>query len=203
MADVRSFVAVPLPGELQARVAAAAEEMARDLAGVKWARKPENLHVTLKFLGPVAETRLTALGEALATQLAATPRFRIELRAMGAFPSARHASVLWAGIDDVQRGLAGVAAAVETVAADFGFAREQRPFTGHVTVGRAQVRGRGARGVDARTALAKFAGRDFGGTVVEEVHLYESRLGGGPNHDGSTYVLRSRATLGPSVSKFN
>jgi 2'-5' RNA ligase len=55
-----------------------------------------------------------------------------------------------------------------------------------VTVGRAK-----GRGVDARAALDAFATRDFGGTTVDEVHVYESRLGG----EGSTYVLRSRAAL--------
>jgi 2'-5' RNA ligase len=79
-----------------------------------------------------------------------------------------------------------VAEVVEGVGERFGFAREQRAFTGHVTVGRSK-----GRGVDARTALDAFAGRDFGATTVDEVHLYESQLGG----DGSTYVLRSRAAL--------
>jgi 2'-5' RNA ligase len=195
MADVRSFVAVPLPIDLQTRVAAAADEMGNVLAGVKWSRRTENLHVTIKFLGPVAEEKLAALGTALGAALVAIPRFRIEVRGMGAFPSARHANVLWVGIDEPQRGLAGglvgLSAAVETVAAGFGFAAEHRPFTGHVTIGRSK-----GRGVDARAALAAFAARDFGGTVVHEVHVYESRLGG----EGSTYVLRSRAELGPAIS---
>jgi 2'-5' RNA ligase len=194
MADVRSFVAVPLPGELQARVAAVSEELAGDLTGIKWSRKTENLHVTVKFLGAVAEETLAAIAETLAGALAKVPRFSIELRGMGAFPSVRHAKVVWAGIDDPDRGLPQVAAAVESVAAGFGFPPEQRPFTGHVTVGRAQ--NRSSRGVDAEAALARFAGRSFGETAVDEVHVYESRLG----RDGSTYVLRSRASLGSAVS---
>jgi 2'-5' RNA ligase len=79
-----------------------------------------------------------------------------------------------------------VAVVVEGLGERYGFAREQRTFTGHVTVGRSK-----GRGVDARAALEAFVGRTFGGTNVEEVHLYESRLGG----EGSTYVLRSRAAL--------
>jgi 2'-5' RNA ligase len=106
---------------------------------------------------------------------------------MGAFPSPRKASVVWAGVEDGARGLNAVADVVEGVGERFGFAREQRPFTGHITVGRSKGRG----GVDARRALDVFAGRAFGGTTVDEVHVYESRLGG----EGSTYVLRSRAAL--------
>ena len=154
--------------------------------GVKWSRKVENLHITVKFLGQIDEAKLTALAEDLARSLAPLPRFPLELRGMGAFPSPRKANVVWAGVEDVARGLAAVADAVEGVGERFGVAREQRAFTGHVTVGRAK-----GRGVDARAALDAVATRAFGATTIEEVHIYESRLGG----EGSTYVLRSRAAL--------
>jgi 2'-5' RNA ligase len=183
---VRSFVAVPLPGEIQSRIFAAAQELARELPDVKWSRKVENLHITVKFLGQVDEAKLTAFADGLAQALVPVPRFRLELRGVGAFPSPRKANVVWAGVEDVTRGLASVAEVVEGVGERLGFAREQRTFTGHVTVGRAK-----GRGVDARRALDAFAARDFGGTTVEAVHVYESRLGG----EGSTYVLRSRAAL--------
>jgi len=186
--SVRSFVAVPLPEKIQADIFAAAQELSRRLPqlGVKWAGKVENLHITVKFLGQIEEEKLTALAEDLARTVAPLPRFRLELRGMGAFPSPRKANVVWAGVEDGARGLTAIAEAVEGVGERFGFGREQRAFTGHVTVGRSK-----GRGVDARTALDAFAGRSFGATTVEEVHVYESRLGG----EGSTYVLRSRAAL--------
>ena len=185
---VRSFVAVPLPDAIRTNILAAADEMARALpeSGIKWFRKVENLHITVKFLGQVDEAKLAALADELGRALAPMPRFPLEVRRMGAFPSAHKANVVWVGVDDTTRGLAGVAGAVEGVGERLGFARAQRPFTGHVTVGRAK-----GRGVDARRALDAFADRDFGGTTVDEVHVYESRLGG----EGSTYVLRSRAAL--------
>ena len=184
--SMRSFVAVPLPGEIQSRILGTAQELARDLPEVKWSRKVENLHITIKFLGQIDEAKLIALADELARAIAPLPRFRLELRRMGAFPSARHANVLWVGADDVEHGLAAVAEAVEGVGERFGIAREQRAFTGHVTVGRSK-----GRGVDARAALARLAERSFGAASVDEVHVYESRLGG----EGSTYVLRSRAAL--------
>ena len=186
--SVRSFVAVPLPEKIQADIFAAAQELLRRLLqlGVKWAGKVENLHITVKFLGQIEEEKLTALAEDLARTVAPLPRFRLELRGMGAFPSPRKANVVWAGVEEGARALKAVAEAVDGVGDRFGFPREQRPFTGHVTVGRSK-----GRGVDARAALDAFAGRAFGATTVEEVHVYESRLGG----EGSTYVLRSRAAL--------
>ena len=189
---IRSFVAVPLPERVRANVAAAAGQMARALPGVRWSRKVENLHVTIKFLGPVEEARLAAFGDALAESLAGLPRFEIEVRGMGAFPSPRKANVLWAGVaEDAGRSrLGAVAAVVEETAARLGIGeREHRPFRGHVTVGRSKL------AVDARTALAPFDGRAFGVAPVGEALILESQLGG----DGSTYVLRHTAALGSKI----
>jgi RNA 2',3'-cyclic 3'-phosphodiesterase len=182
---LRSFVAVPLPVVIQTEIAEAARTLARDLPAVKWARKTENLHITVKFLGPVTEARLAELGAALGQALHAVPSFGLGVRGFGAFPSPRTAKVVFAGIEDPDRELAAVAEVVETVSARFGVAREERPFSGHVTIGRSRT------GVDAQAALAPWAGRGFGTVAVDEVHVYESRLGG----EGSTYVLRGRAKL--------
>ena len=198
---VRSFVAIPLPGDVQATVFGAGQALARALPTVKWARKVENLHVTLKFLGPVSLGRLEALAEALSAALASLAPFRVDVRGLGAFPTARRANVIWAGVQETQVGeeagaarLARVAAAVEEAASGVGLGPpERRPFTAHVTVGRCKG------GVDARAALAAWADRGFGAAPVDEVHLYESQLG----KDASTYVLRSRVSLGRTVNSFN
>jgi 2'-5' RNA ligase len=183
---LRSFIAVPLPGAVQTEIAARARVLALDLPDVKWSKKPENLHVTVKFLGDVAADRLDALGAALATALAPVRPFGFAVRGFGAFPSLDRAQVLFADVDDAGRALAAVAGIVETVTADFGFRHEERPFTGHITVGRSKA------GVDARAALAPVASRALGAVEVTALHVYESRLGG----EGSTYVLRCRAALG-------
>jgi 2'-5' RNA ligase len=183
---IRSFVAVPLPADLQSRVFEAARELAQALPGVRWTRKVENLHVTIKFLGPASEVQLAALGESLQQELAKLPRFRLQLHRMGAFPTSRHASVLWAWADDVDGGLAALTEAVETIAEQHGFPRERRQKIGHVTVGRAK-----GGGVDARAALDAFVNREFGSIVADEIRVYESQLGG----EGSTYVLRHTAAL--------
>jgi 2'-5' RNA ligase len=181
---LRSFIAVPLPGAVQTDIADAALDLSRALPGVSWSKKPENLHVTMKFLGPVAVDRLGAIGAALDEALAEVAPFDIALRRWGAFPSTRSARVVFAAVDDAGS-LAEVAEIVESVSERFGFPREKRPFTGHVTVGRAKAN------VDARAALERDADRAFGRVKVDEVHIYESHLGRG----GSTYVLRHRAPL--------
>ena len=193
---IRSFVAVPLPASVRTNLLAAAGELARALPqkDVKWSRKIENLHVTIKFLGPVEETKLATFGGALAVSLQALPPFGIEVRGLGAFPSARKANVLWAGVaDDGRLGL--VAEVVEETAARLGIGeRSTRPFRAHVTVGRSK------QGVDARAALAPFGERAFGAASVDEALVFESRLGSGPDSVGSTYILRHKAALGSHSS---
>lgn len=196
---IRSFVAVPLPERVRVNVFAAAGELARALppgqgGKVKWSRKIENLHVTIKFLGPVEETKLASFGGALAASLQTLPPFGIEVRGMGAFPSPRKANVLWAGVADDGR-LGVVAEAVEEAAARLGIGeRSNRPFRAHVTVGRSK------QGVDARAALAPFGERPFGAASVDEALVFESRLGSGPDSVGSTYILRHKAALGSHSS---
>jgi RNA 2',3'-cyclic 3'-phosphodiesterase len=187
---IRSFVAVPLPESIRADVFAAAGELSRALPGVKWSRKIENLHVTIKFLGPVEAAKLEKFGAALAERLAGTPRFGVDVRGMGAFPSARKANVLWAGVSDNGGGLDAVAAIVEEAAGRLAIGeRSNRPFRAHVTVGRSKG------GVDARAALASLGERAFGAASVDEVCVFESQLGG----DGSTYILRHTAALGSKI----
>jgi 2'-5' RNA ligase len=181
---LRSFVAVPLPGAVQTEIA----EAARELSGVKWSKKPENFHVTLKFLGAVAAERLAALQEALTPALADVAPFELEVRGFGAFPSDQEATVLFAGVEDGQGRLERLAATVEAVATRLGFDRDERRFTGHVTVGRSK------EGCDVHAALEPLTARAFGAVAVEEIHVYESRLSPLP-HEPSTYVLRHRVPL--------
>jgi 2'-5' RNA ligase len=201
----RSFIAVPLPTRVQAAIFEAAQSLAGRLPEVKWSRKVANLHVTLRFLGAIAEPLLARYAASLAEVAGALPAFRLGLRGFGAFPSVDEANVIWAGVDDRSGGLGRLAAAARQVAERLGDgapeasgrrprapvrSRPSRPFHGHVTVGRTSGRA-SRRGIDARAALAPFAERGWGEVSVDEVHLYESILGG----DGSTYVLRGTATL--------
>jgi RNA 2',3'-cyclic 3'-phosphodiesterase len=187
---VRSFIAVPLPEEVRARILSMPAGLSDALPNVRWQSKIENLHITLKFLGDVTEETLGALATALQDELDSITKFGIRVRGLGAFPSESKANIFWVGIDDPSGGLEVVAEIAEATAERFGFARENRPWRPHITIGR------NGRGVDARRALRGLADETLGSTTVDEIHVYESQLGGGPENKGSTYVLRSRARLG-------
>jgi 2'-5' RNA ligase len=173
VASVRTFVAVLLSDEVRAALAGAIGHLRSRAREVAWVA-PENLHVTLKFLGAVDEERLPAVGQALAAVAAAARGFELVIAGLGAFPTPTRPRVLWAGIDAGADALASLARAVEGALAGLGFPREERPFVGHVTLGRVREP---RRDPGLARALAAAADRAFGRTAVDRLTLMRSDLG--------------------------
>ncbi len=193
---MRVFAAVELPEEVRARVSAASREL---LAGVLAAKSvaEENLHVTVRFVGEVAETAVGPLLDAVREAGATVPRTTAEARGFGAFPDARRPRVVWAGIDDPRGALAAVEAAISERLGVLGHAREDRPYSAHVTVARMRVGvrvGQGARDLGALRSRIKAAERDppvFGAVPLTSVTVFKSELG----RDGSRYTALARFPL--------
>jgi 2'-5' RNA ligase len=234
---IRAFIGLPLPAEVRASIWSATRRLEVVFGAgpnakpqdakpdIRWIRKPENLHVTLKFLGQIAVSRLDALTSALTLALADVSPFEARIAGFGAFPDPAEATVIWAGIiedasgsltalaDAVARTVTGVAASdsdaspVPAAPAPGQADRRSRPpavvgpFRAHVTVGRCR------RPFDARLAFRTVDSQEFGAFAVEAVDLYESILAvtAAPgvaqagfqavSGEGSTYVLRGRAGL--------
>jgi 2'-5' RNA ligase len=129
-----------------------------------------NLHVTLKFLGQIDEARVDAIGDALIAAARRTPAFDVNVRGLGAFPTATRARILWAGLAPAAP-LVSLAAAVDAALAGLGIARESRPFAAHVTLGRVRESRRNPALADA---LARPA--DCGRLAVTRISLMRSEL---------------------------
>src|SRR5262249_57587409 len=96
---MRCFVAVALPATVRERLGAARDELRRRApdADVRWV-STEGLHITLKFLGEVAEDRLVEVERALSGGAGRHPALPLAARGLGAFPPPRIARVIWAGV---------------------------------------------------------------------------------------------------------
>jgi RNA 2',3'-cyclic 3'-phosphodiesterase len=105
------------------------------VAGARWV-PVQNIHVTLAFLGRVDDGHVAAISAAIADAVQDHIDFTARLGELGAFPSIRRARVIWAGLDDPTRGLAGLAGSVADALEPLGFAREARPFQPHATIAR-------------------------------------------------------------------
>lgn len=149
--------------------------------------RPENLHITVKFLGDVADEQREAVVTAMATAasgLSPTP-YRIE--GVGAFPKKGAPRVIWAGIRGELTGLAGAVGQLDRALEPVGFAPERRGWTAHLTLARSRSPG-GARKIHAwmgehRDALLAQDG------VFRDFRLMRSTLG----PTGPTYELDASA----------
>lgn len=185
---IRTFVAVNLAPGLKETLAQVQERLKAARADVTWVR-PENLHLTLKFLGQVEETRLAAVGEAVAAATRGYGSFRLVLGGLGAFPQPRAARVVWIGVSEGAQALAALQARVEGGLESLGFPREERPFTGHLTLGR--VRGPRHR-EQLAMALTSMPAEPLGEMVLHRIELMKSDLGPG----GARYSVLQSFPLG-------
>jgi 2'-5' RNA ligase len=186
--SVRVFCAIELPVEVRERVA---EHMARlrdawPKVRASWERA-EKLHITLKFLGEIEQTRVEALMRAAARAVEDVPCFELSIEGAGAFPPRGNPRVLWLGVTDRSGGLALLARRLEDECAREGFAREERPFHPHLTIARL----RAPEGARRLVAFHQEMGFEAQGFEVTRLILIRSELGPG----GSRYTELSQHNL--------
>ena len=131
---MRTFIAIELPQEIKSALSNIQAELKQAHADVKWV-KPENIHLTLKFLGEIDETlveKICAILEGIARQN--TP-FNLSLSNLGAFPKLNYPRVIWIGVTNDQP-VVKIAQEIEKEAVEIGLPRESRPFSSHITLGR-------------------------------------------------------------------
>jgi 2'-5' RNA ligase len=133
----RLFIAIDISEQARSLVASRIDQLKRRFTNVRvsWT-KPENLHLTVKFLGDVEESRITELVKMVAGAASALSPIQAELNGPGVFPSERKPKVLWLGITDPQGSIRMAAAVIEKACEKIGFAPELRPFRPHLTIGR-------------------------------------------------------------------
>jgi 2'-5' RNA ligase len=183
---VRGFVAVLLPDDVRARLAATAAELRARAPGLAWVRA-DNLHLTLRFLGGVEPAMLEKVREGVAVAATTVAPFAVALGGLGGFPSARAPRVVWAGVVAGGEGLGALHAALEAALVARGIPGEARAFHAHVTLARAREP-RGGGGL----ASALGAGIRFGEIRVAALHLMRSEL----DPRGARYSVLMEAPLG-------
>lgn len=196
IAGIRAFVAILLPDTVRAALGVEIERLRTFGRNVSWVA-PDNLHVTLKFLGNVEPARLDDAVSALTVAAAAVAPFELAIVGLGAFPSPTRPRVLWAGLAAGADAAAKLARSVDSALAGHGFPPEDRPFAGHVTLGRV----REPRG-DPRlaSALTAGAGHRFGGLPVDRFALMRSDLSSRGAHYSIVAAWPLSASPDPSTT---
>jgi 2'-5' RNA ligase len=188
MARVRTFLGIDVGAKIRNRLVALQEDLALDLPQVKWV-EPDNLHVTLLFLGEVDQREVLDICRAAQKAVVDMPAFTMSVEGTGCFPNARRPHVVWVGVGKGVQEVCAVHDAIEKPLVNLGcYRREARAFTPHVTLGR--IRGE-APGDAVAQALAKHSAWNGGEVLVRDVHVMSSELTG----DGPIYTVMSRAKL--------
>ncbi len=135
MEKIRTFIAIKLTPEIISNISRVQEELKRTSAQVKWV-KPENIHLTLKFLGYITKEELEKVKLATREALKLLAPFEVRVYGLSAFPKIEYPRVIWVGIDRGEEELRKIASNLEERLMIIGFAKEKRTFSPHLTLGR-------------------------------------------------------------------
>ena len=184
---MRTFIAVEITGSALEAVLRYEEQLRQFPAKVRWAR-PEQMHLTLKFLGEIEEAQAEAVAEALKDLTGENQAFEAELKGLGGFPNLRRPNILCAGVEAGRAELTRLADQVERALEGLGFKREKRPYSPHLTLGRVKS----IKGLDPVCKKLEADGdRSFGAFSVGEIVFFKSVL----SPSGAEYTALGRFEL--------
>lgn len=184
---MRLFVAVEVCPEVRKKLLEIQEEFQRTslfLNKAKWV-KPENLHLTLKFLGEVSQENLNTLRSALIKSIQGVKSFEIEIQGLGCFPQVKSVRLLWAGVSQGAGQLKKLAEEVEKNTASAGFAPSDKTFSPHLTLARfpSYSEKRMSQHLsNFSKKISSYNSLSFGKTTVSKIDLIESVLSASGPH---------------------
>jgi 2'-5' RNA ligase len=174
----RIFVGIALPDDLQGHLQDWVAEARAALPFQKWTH-PQDVHVTLQFLGDSSPEAALALGAELRQLAQDTAPLQLRVAGLGTFGAPAAPNVLWAGLAGDLDALSALQAQVERASARHGFQAEARAYRPHLTLARR------ARGPVSRAALDA-AALSLGGEavwLVQDIVLYRSHSGRKPAYE--------------------
>lgn len=189
---LRTFIAIPLSPQVVAKLGDVQRALRRTCPerAVSWV-KPENIHLTLFFLGNILPERRPPIETALSVVARNVRPFTFSVQGAGAFPNLNRPRVIWVGMEEPSGQLALLHRAVNEAMASVGFQPENRPFSPHLTLGR--IRRRASR-EDARAVgdtLRQVEVGHLGDVTVEELIFFRSVL----KSSGAEYTPLAKFTI--------
>ncbi len=188
---IRSFIAIELPARTVEMLAAIQEKLKQSRARVRWV-KANSIHLTLKFLGNIHPDQVDDIAAVTARAVRNEPLLTLRAAGLGAFPSQRNPRVIWVGIEGEVKRLTHIQTRLEHDLVPLGFAREQRGFRAHLTLGRVKDKRNRQALIEA---MIKLETVEFDFFDVTEIILYKSDL----RPTGAIYTKLHRMPLDAST----
>jgi len=132
---IRSFIAFELPDAVVSLLDNVQQGLKSLPLKAKWVR-PQNIHLTLKFLGNIDPANIEDIGQAMADAAGDFAPFTLTVVGIGFFPGIKRPRVVWAGLGGETEVLLNLQRKLVQRVAAIGFPKEKRPFKAHLTLGR-------------------------------------------------------------------
>ena len=130
---MRLFIAISLNSEIQRELSNLQKSLVSS-KGIRWV-KPQNIHLTLNFLGEVDEQRISLIKEAIQRATRGVSPFSLSFGGLGAFPNLKAPRVIWVGLKS-EKEVVSLQQRLEKELSRIGFSPEKRKFQPHLTLGR-------------------------------------------------------------------
>jgi len=132
---MRAFIAIELPKDIRDSLCLLQEAFKQTGSDVKWV-EPQNIHLTLKFLGERDEKRIKQIEEVVEEVAKENRAFTMRINSIGAFPRLEAPRVIWVGLGKGEMETVKIAQELDEKIATLGIPKEERPFSSHITIGR-------------------------------------------------------------------
>ena len=171
MSNIRTFIAVQPSERVIRNVEQVIQRLQSTGAAYKWV-PPQNLHVTLNFVGNVVDTEVPEFCRSFQQAIAGVPRFELSLHGVSAFPDVEQPRTIWMGVDEGTTELKALYRTIETFLSYWGVNKDRNEYVPHLTLGRIQRGGRwNSPLLDAMVRLRK---HDGGSCHVDHVIVFSS-----------------------------
>lgn len=186
---VRAFIAFDLPRRVREEIREIQQVLKRERFSIKWVA-PDSIHLTVKFLGDTPPEQMDGVQSAMAGAVEGVSLIRLQAAGTGVFPGISRPRVVWVGVRGETDRLADVQKDLDTRLADIGFPPGNRPFKGHLTMGRIKGNVDGKRLFEALQQVSEsFDSEPF---IADALTLFKSDL----KPTGAVYTVIHRTPLG-------
>ncbi|MFC1563876.1 RNA 2',3'-cyclic phosphodiesterase [candidate division KSB1 bacterium] len=168
---IRTFIAVKIPSVIQQVISDFQKSVSEEIPGIRWI-KPENIHITLKFIGEIKEELVDRIIRDVMNVPQGEKKFDLSISGTGVFPNLKRPRIFWIGINRGSKKLSKLASCIEDRLIPMGIQKEKRSFKPHITIGR-------FKNIPHISGLSEFVSPEVFGECefpVSEFHLMKSTL---------------------------
>ncbi|HEY84882.1 MAG TPA: RNA 2',3'-cyclic phosphodiesterase [Chloroflexi bacterium] len=185
----RLFIAIDLPPEARQSLARVQDKL-KSVRAIRWA-KPQQIHLTLQFLGDTPIARVEAISDALQLEVSSLSSLGLTLNGVGVFPNPKRPRIIWAGLGGEGDALKALHRAVISATQTVGFQAEKRPFKPHLTIGRVQKWAKSSDYAAIRQVIQRNPIAEIATFSVDHISLIRSQL----KPTGPIYTQLARVDL--------